>query len=244
MRNLIVIILTLCSLSTYAQTETDTDRQLEKLRRKATTQVYKAFKEFTNAKNKLDARINSARRLGLDIKLSADTLVLDTLLVTSNSNEILKNNFDDTFIDPMPEPVAPQPKGTIDTTEPETMTPDAADVAVEAAEYYLGEGKPQDYYKAFSLYREAAEAGSPEGIFGLAICYLEGHGTDKNYPAAVEWLTQAVENGDTDAMYLLGQCYEKGRGVKENIKRAVSLYREAASKGNDSAKEYLKKIGY
>ncbi len=270
MKKILILILSLFSLTAAAQTSS-TDKQLAKLRKRAATEVYKAFKEYTLAKQKLDSRIESARRLGMTIRLTADTLRLDTLLVSSDTTEIVKR-FEDTTIDPMPAPVFEPPvftspevktptpaknvkqskpvskpteeKPVQEVSEEETKAPLPEDLAAEASDYYLGDGRPQDYYKAFSLYQQAADGGSPEGYFGLAVCYLEGHGTDKNYPAAVKWLTKAADNGDTDAMYLLGQCYERGRGVSENIKKAVTLYRQAASKGNINAAEYLKKIGY
>lgn len=121
---------------------------------------------------------------------------------------------------------------------------EARQAAQDGFDYYAGDGRPQDYFKAFDAFQHAADLGSIDGYYGLAICYLEGEGTDRNYPAAVKYLTLASDQGDIYAMFLLGQCYERGRGVRENLKRAIELYRRSAARGNQDARDYLRKIGY
>lgn len=128
--------------------------------------------------------------------------------------------------------------------EEEQRKEEARQAAQDGYDYYSGDGRPQDYFRAFDAFQHAADLGSVDGYYGLAICYLEGEGTERNYPAAVRYLTLASDQGDIYAMFLLGQCYERGRGVRENLKRAIELYRQSAARGNQDARDYLRKIGY
>lgn len=247
MKRIITLILAAAALTAAAAAPTDTERRLTKMRHDAVEDVYKAFRAYTKAKLKLERRLADAERLGVRVRLTADTLKLDTLVVGADTCAIAPRT---DSIEPMPAPVeslpvlTPAKVGSDGKAVPKSDKSDPDAMAAEAQMYYLGDGRPQDYYKAFELYLAAADAGSSEGIFGTAVCYLEGHGTNRNYPAAVKWLTKGADAGDTDCMLLLGQCYEKGRGVTENVRRAVQLYREAASKGNAQAAAYLKRIGY
>lgn len=65
--------------------------------------------------------------------------------------------------------------------------------------YYLDEGVPQDYTKAFTYYYRALEYKLPSIYYKLGICYEYGQGCDINYDKAREYYELALDNGYEDA---------------------------------------------
>ena len=62
----------------------------------------------------------------------------------------------------------------------------------------------EDPGEAFRLFREAAEAGYPNGYFGLAEMKFNGYGVDKDVEGAAELYKAAAEAGHPPSMYRLG----------------------------------------
>lgn len=56
------------------------------------------------------------------------------------------------------------------------------------------DGKP-NIEKAYALYREASERGSPEAQYYLGVGYARGFGVEKNIDEAKHWLTKALSGG-------------------------------------------------
>jgi TPR repeat protein len=59
--------------------------------------------------------------------------------------------------------------------------------------------------KAAQLFREAAEAGDPEGQFQYALCLRDGRGVSRDLAEAHKWLEKAVNAGHVDAPQILSQ---------------------------------------
>ncbi len=70
-------------------------------------------------------------------------------------------------------------------------TPVHADLEAGIAAYAKG-----DYAKAYSQYKQAAEAGDADAFGKLAGLYLYGVGTEKNYQNAYIWFGLAEHSGD------------------------------------------------
>ena len=49
--------------------------------------------------------------------------------------------------------------------------------------------------EAVQLYRQAADAGSHESMYNLAICLAAGNGIEQNQAKADEWFGKAAEGG-------------------------------------------------
>ena len=75
---------------------------------------------------------------------------------------------------------------------------DAAAAAVGRL-YFLGSGVPQDYERAFTFLRQAAEQGEREGQAWLAAMYISGKGIPQDYVAAYLWLNLAAAQGSREA---------------------------------------------
>ena len=61
--------------------------------------------------------------------------------------------------------------------------------------YYYGLGVPQDYTKAVSWYRRAAEQGNAEVQLDLGFMYDIGLGVQEDDAEAVRWLTGRGRTG-------------------------------------------------
>jgi len=63
----------------------------------------------------------------------------------------------------------------------------------------------ENQVKAAELFREAAEAGHPEGQFEYGLCLRDGKGVQQNLQEAKEWFRKAAVAGHTEAAHVLSQ---------------------------------------
>lgn len=103
--------------------------------------------------------------------------------------------------------------------------------------YFLGDGVPQDYAKAYQHLSFAYyEKGNKWGVFYLAKCNFYGLGTPQDYARALQFLNE-VDWANREADYMRGFIHARGLGVPEDIKRGVEYLQKA---GNfDKAREEL-----
>lgn len=108
----------------------------------------------------------------------------------------------------------------------------------EAFEYH----KRENYQKALTLYKKAADLGSLAAVIGLGWMYDMGQGVEQNYEKAVALYRRAAAQGNDVAQNNLGAKYENGQGVAKNYEKAVEFYRKAADQGNELALNNLKRF--
>ena len=95
-----------------------------------------------------------------------------------------------------------------------------------------GTGEPQDLPRAFSLFTAATKAGSLDGQYLLAMCYLEGLGTAKNPTAARDNLLEPADKGNQFAQFTLGIMMQNGEGGPKREAAARRWLDRAASGPN------------
>ena len=61
--------------------------------------------------------------------------------------------------------------------------------------------KTNDNYKAFPLWKEAAERGNVNAQYNLGLCYHNGWGTTRNDDQAIHWWRMAAAQGHSDAQH-------------------------------------------
>lgn len=108
----------------------------------------------------------------------------------------------------------------------------------EGIKYESGKGVPQDYVKAETLYRKAADIGLPEGQNNLANMYVRGLGAPLDYAKAVELYCKAAEQGVAGAQNSLGWLLSDpppGAGISQDYAQALSWYEKAAEQGLPAA---------
>ena len=81
-----------------------------------------------------------------------------------------------------------------------------------------GKDLPQDYAKALSWFRKAAEKRDAASMRELAIVYEKGLGVAADPAASVQWYDKASNRGDAFAQLMLGEKYAAGQAVpKDNL---------------------------
>ena len=98
-------------------------------------------------------------------------------------------------------------------------------------------GAEKDDYKAFGLFREAADYGSTQAMYRVGIMYRDGIGTEKDLEKAFSVLQAAATLENADAQLALGEFYEKGICCLQDGSEALDLYRRAAKNKNKTARE-------
>lgn len=96
-----------------------------------------------------------------------------------------------------------------------------------------------DFAAAARSYRIAANQGSAEGQFNLALNYDLGLGVVADAAEAFKWYRLAAGQGDPKAQFIVGQRYDAGIGVEKDPIEAVRWYRLAAAQGHVRAKAKL-----
>jgi len=114
-----------------------------------------------------------------------------------------------------------------------------------AYQYELGDGVPQDYGRAVSLYREAIDLAKAEqkDMFrngsaakcNLADKYEHGVGVPQNYKQALYWYMKSAEQDNHVAQYSLGNMYKDGRGVTPDLELARAWFVKSAAHGYEPA---------
>lgn len=86
----------------------------------------------------------------------------------------------------------------------------------------------KDMGKCLEAYRAAAELGSGEASFAVALFYLNGGVVGQDLKEAVTHLRAAAEKGSVPAKVYLGNLYELGIHYKADTEKADVWYRNAA----------------
>lgn len=112
--------------------------------------------------------------------------------------------------------------------------------------YNLGlmaaEEKEPQFAAAAVFFRRAADFGSPDAAYALALLYKEGRGVAKDAKTSVEWLRRAAAEHVVAAEVELGVAYFNGEGVEQNESLAASFFRRAAAANNPIAGNRLARI--
>ena len=104
--------------------------------------------------------------------------------------------------------------------------------------YHGGLGLQKDMRKAIKLKEEAAELGSVDALFSLAIAYRLGNGVEADRAKADQFYKKAAMQGHVQSRHNLG-CYE---GEKGNHYRASRHFLISAKMGHGGSLELVKKL--
>ena len=92
---------------------------------------------------------------------------------------------------------------------------------------------------AYALYREAADAGSPEAAFAVGQMYRLGVGTGANPTLAAFWYGEAAHADYPPAEMNLGVMQLRGIGIGADPAAGLAMIKRAAAHGNPSARDLL-----
>lgn len=113
------------------------------------------------------------------------------------------------------------------------MTPD--ELYAKGQEYYS-----HDRSVTFTLWKEAAQAGHADAMFGVGTMYLTGEGGEQDMDQAIYWLEKASVAGHSDAQANLGAvAWQQG-----DAEEARRLWMQGAKDGNGSCMYSLGSAAY
>lgn len=97
--------------------------------------------------------------------------------------------------------------------------------------YYLGTGTPQNYHKAFTLFKSLDDKDFPEIDDYLGNMYQFGRGVDIDKAEAVKYYKKAAASGYPYSMCRLALLYLDGEVVPKDEEKAAELVKKAADSG-------------
>ncbi len=97
---------------------------------------------------------------------------------------------------------------------------------------------PDLYPKAYAMFEEAANEGSPDAMIWLGRCLLFGWGVPINAPKSYEWFEKAATNGSPEGALATGLACYFGWGREKDLKKSKIDFAKAAQSGIPLA-EYM-----
>lgn len=139
---------------------------------------------------------------------------------------------------PSPTSVSPTPGKSADWTplpiDEVRSLAEANDIAAMeelARRLVQGVGVPKDQQAGAGWLLRAAQAGSAQSAFNVAVMYERGFGMERNAARAVAWYRRAVEGNLVIAKHNLALMLRDGKGFARDGKEAVELLQSAARQG-------------
>lgn len=127
-------------------------------------------------------------------------------------------------------PAAPKPAA------PKSASDMTAGEALSAGQGYLRNG---DFSNAANYFKSAADRGSAEAQYEIALLYKSGAGVAKSTANAFTYMKAAAEAGFTKAYRELGEMYHGGRGTAKDRTQAEYWYKKAVDAGDQKALRIL-----
>ena len=112
-----------------------------------------------------------------------------------------------------------------------------ADAMVKVAKAYLSDPFYEAPFEAFTWFQRAAEKKNPEGILGLADCYLNGTGVKKNRKEAKKLVRTLADKDYPDAVMKLADILDLDAVTPKEARRVRKIYERAVSLG--AVKAYI-----
>lgn len=121
-----------------------------------------------------------------------------------------------------------------------TSKAEAGDVIAQLKLGYLHEEhnshiNPTDYKKAAFWFKKASDGGDPDGMYALALLYLNGRGVDQSAHEAKRLLITASEKGLPLAQIELGKYYRESNLGDRDYEQAIKWFKAAVKETLGSA---------
>ena len=100
----------------------------------------------------------------------------------------------------------------------------------------------QDFPRASSLFREAADLGDMDAAYGLSVLYREGTGVERDRAESVKWLKRAAEERHIAAMVEFAIALFNGDSVEKNEQMAAKYFARAAQANSPIAQNRLARL--
>ncbi|GAB4221850.1 MAG: SEL1-like repeat protein [Francisella sp.] len=112
--------------------------------------------------------------------------------------------------------------------------------------YQNGFGTTRNYYKAYKMYKQAANSNYPPALYQIAMLYKNGQGVNRNQKKAVEYLKKAYSFGYKDSIKDIAELIRNNNHITSVIEPAILYeiyleYKNGSIKADDEnlANKYL-----
>ncbi len=111
--------------------------------------------------------------------------------------------------------------------------------------YYYGKTEyyPQDYRKAFRIYKQAGEKGNIAATYMVGLMLYNGNGVLKDLQESYIWMYKAAESGNTQAIIKAGIMNYFGEGTDIDYNQA-HLYLSIGAEAGESLAQYFLGVMY
>ena len=89
----------------------------------------------------------------------------------------------------------------------------------------------EDYAAAYALYKPAADQGTAEAQYHVALMHKFGWGTERDHAVAARLFRAAAEQAHAEAQSELAIYYKDGRGVAKDMAQAAAWFQKASAQG-------------
>lgn len=133
-----------------------------------------------------------------------------------------------------------------DKARAEALFKTAAAAGHAGALYNLGimtiDAEIQDFKRAADLFRRAADLGSNEGAYSLAVLFREGKGVPRDLAQSAAWMRRAADERNSAAEVEYAIMLFNGEGVAKDEKAAAKYFMRAAGSNNPVAMNRLARL--
>ena len=96
--------------------------------------------------------------------------------------------------------------------------------------YAQGHGVPQDFKKAFEIFKKVADEGDADAQYNVGLLYLSGQGVKKDSEEAAKYFGLATAQGQSDAEYNQALLYLYGKDESDK-RKAFKILQKLANNG-------------
>lgn len=89
----------------------------------------------------------------------------------------------------------------------------------------------EDYAAAYALYKPAADQGTAEAQYRIALMHKFGWGTERDHAVAARLFRAAADQAHAEAQSELAIYYKDGRGVAKDMAQAAAWFQKASEQG-------------
>jgi len=104
-----------------------------------------------------------------------------------------------------------------------------------AYQYATGEGKPQNYKKAYKWFLKSATQGDAGAENWIGVLFNNGEGVEQDEELANYWFERSADNGDAYGQYNIAERYYWGTGVSRDYIKATEYLKKSAAQDHIEA---------
>ena len=168
-----------------------------------------------------------------EVMSEAETEVVPEVVSESDADaDVILEVMSGEDIDVIPEVMSGEDADVVPETVPKAKEKDEKCIrAMELFQNGMKAYEADNYTKALSCFKQAAEQGYAEAQFKYGQMYYNGEGVEKDDAEAMSWFQKAAQQECAWAQFFCGIMYAYGKSVPRNGYEAMNWFLKAAEQG-------------